>query len=99
MATFVRATLNSGGVTQHLFRLDHPIDHGRIGMIDHVVVSRSEAPSLLAVQGHGEIYAFPASADGDIIDWAELPGSTKDTDVTMQSVADDVERRQGSWAT
>lgn len=36
-------------------------------------------PYMAALQGCPECYIFPADADGNILNWLELPGSQKET--------------------
>lgn len=56
-----------------LYKLSEPIVYGG-GETDHVVVSAAYA------MGTGmETYIFPVNENGDVLDWGELPGSTRGT--------------------
>lgn len=60
-----------------LFRLDPPFqskgwDDEQIGPHEYVVVS-----ATVAMFSGPETYMFPADEEGNVTDWAELPGSFK----------------------
>jgi len=72
IAKFIRHLTGSRG-DQRLFELSAPLrDYsGEGGAEKYVVVSKINGP--LAT----ETYIFPASEDGEITSWGELPGSQK----------------------
>jgi hypothetical protein len=59
-----------------LYRLSEAVPytdlHDNSHTTRYVVVSRVNVPF-----SGPETYAFPASPDGDVLDWGELPGSTR----------------------
>ena len=57
---------------------------------DHVITSSA------CVMGMPETYAFPATPDGKIADWGELPGSSKG-DISHEQVINDVCRMRGKY--
>lgn len=84
-STFIR-DLNE---RQKLWRLSEPSTYDDYSVRDdsndplkrpfnHVVTSIC-SPDMIAMQGCPECYIFPADADGKILNWAELPGSQKQT--------------------
>lgn len=78
-ATFVRDVSQQNGATgvQHLYKLDPPITDdswgGESTDYEHVIVSAT----VVFFGGGPETYIFPATAEGAIASWGELPGSYK----------------------
>ena len=70
-ASFVRRLDDFRGDAR-LYKLSEPISYGQ-AETDHIVAS------AVTVLGRPETYLFPADAQGEILDWLELPGSLKDT--------------------
>jgi len=84
-STFIRDL----GERQKLWRLSEPSTYNDYSVrdasdnpikrpFDHVVTSVC-AQFMTDLQGCPECYIFPADADGNILNWAELPGSQKQT--------------------
>lgn len=58
-----------------LYKLDPPLLDDDGGTREFVVVSAA----ILPFSGEGETYIFPATPDGKVSDWGELPGSMRGT--------------------
>ena len=71
-ATFVRHVRTGG---KQLYRLSEPVKYGwgKDRSTRYVVVSAAH------VLGEVETYIFPSDSTGHILDWLEMPGSTKGT--------------------
>lgn len=71
-ATFVREIPMKGSLGYHevrLYQLSEPVD-SEAGPVEYVYVSAADLPYVGT-----ETYMFPATADGEVIDWGELDGS------------------------
>lgn len=69
---------------QWLYELSCGVEYGHDwdteepeGATKYIVASQAHSAMLLAIQGCGETYLFPADEDGKINNWGELPGSRK----------------------
>jgi len=89
--TFVR---DLEGGRQKLWKLSEPFSFSTYNdptrtletkSTDHIITSQCNEDTR-RIQGCSEIYSFPAAADGSILDWCELPGSSKGDDVTHEEV-------------
>jgi hypothetical protein len=65
----------------HLWELDEPVEYGwdyeegeEKNTTRFVVTSAVDVPMLFGIGGD-ETYIFPADAEGNVLDWGELPGS------------------------
>lgn len=80
----IRTDLGDG--RQTLWRLNHPIPFETrsfrgpsvTGETLYVITSVC-LPEMTRIQGCPECYLFAADENGEIVDWAERPGSQKDT--------------------
>lgn len=80
-ATFVRLLPNWRGDAR-LYRLSRPVTFAGSasrGETNYVAVSAVDLPSIIHLDAECETYIFPADADGEVLSWSELPGSTKGT--------------------
>lgn len=72
-----------------LYRLDSSVIFEDGTVADHVVVSAVD------VLGDPETYIFPATMDGEVLSWAEAPGSFRgalDHDQAIKGLVEWVER-------
>lgn len=88
-ATLIKPHLEGFNGTANLYRLDPPMGvpdwkndacdwescdgSGSCSLAEYVIVSATFVPFV----GGEETYIFPATPDGEIDDWGELPGSFK----------------------
>ena len=70
-ATLIKAALPDYRGDAALYRLDPPLDG-----VSLVVVSAVNDPDWFGIH---ETFIFPADAEGEIVDFAELHGSTRGT--------------------
>lgn len=82
-ATYLKTVKAGFGITQKLYRLDPPLEESSF-LNDKVVTSHQHVIVSAAKHGEGmfqihETYIFPASAEGEVTGWGELPGSIKGT--------------------
>lgn len=77
-ATFVKDLPSSRtGAAQKLYALSEPYEvKDWDGNVEHVV-SHVVVSAAVAMYTGAETYVFPANADGEVVDWAELDGSIR----------------------
>lgn len=90
---FIRDLTEGWTGTAKLWRVDPPIKWGHHfeddegGESEYVVTS-----ATVALFSGPETYVFPANADGEVVDWGELPGSFRgslDHDAAIRGLGND----------
>ncbi len=86
-ATLVRQ-LDGWNGDARLYKLSAPVQpYADVGPTDHVIVSASDVPF-----SGPETFIFPADAEGNVINWGEMPGSFRGSLDHAEAI------RQAGWA-
>lgn len=73
-----------------LVKLDEPIEYGDEKTTDHIYVSAAQ------VGRDDEVYIFPATGEGEVLDWLELDGSRRGT-LSIREVMSEAGYDVSSW--
>lgn len=78
-ATLVREKLPKFSGHANLYRLSEPLDGNEYVIVSAVNMGSRFPMDHVPLSMQIETYIFPASEDGEVIDWGELFGSMKGT--------------------